>query len=197
MGGGASRSVQKNLLSGASNTPINSWADLCEHQQPVENSEELPLHLRGISGHLLLALIHMPEFQQEWTTGNFCHGQVLPLTGLYKCSFVRLVETLQVDGQPSTGTPTRFLSHTWGYPIRRTIRAALESPEGGLDVYYWFDIFCLNQHSNEIGHPDFNTFLRNAMKQTGHTLFVCSPWNRPVSITRAWFVFHQFINVYL
>ena len=185
MGGGASSPV---LLSGESSTPISSWADLCEHQKPIEGIEEKPLHLRGISGHMLLALIHMPEFQEEWTTGNFCHGQVLPLTKPFKSSFVRLVETLRVNGQSSTGTPTRFLSHTWGYPIRRTIQAALESSEGGLEAFYWFDIFCLNQHGAEIGHPDFNMFLRKAMQQTSHTLFVCSPWNRPVSITRAWFV---------
>ena len=178
--------MQKQLFSGPENVPINSWAELCQHQKPVEGGEELPLHLRGISGHLLWALVRMPEFEEEWTTGNFCHGQVLPLTAQYKCSFVRLAETLHLDGRPVTGTPSRFLSHTWAYPIRRTIRAALDNSEGGLDAFYWFDIFCLNQHSNEVGHPDFNSFLRSAMKQTGHTLFVCSPWNKPVSITRAW-----------
>lgn len=187
---GGSASSRRNLVAGESDTPITSWSDLSVFQKPLEDSEERPLHLRGISGHLLQALIQMPEFQDEWTTGDFCHKQVLPLTGLYKCSFVRLAETLQLDGEPTTGTPTRFLSHTWGYPIRRTIRAALESEAGGPDVFYWFDIFCLNQHSNEIGHPEFNSFLRNAMVQTAHTLFVCSPWNRPVSITRAWSVFY-------
>jgi hypothetical protein len=184
MGGAAS--TRRELIAEGSDTPITSWTELCQLQKPVEGSDEQPLHLRGISGYMLQALIQMPEFQEEWTTGDFCRQQVLPLTGQYKCSFVRLAETLRLDGRPMTGPPTRFLSHTWGYPIKRTICAALDSIEGGLQEYYWFDIFCLNQHSNEIGHPEFNTLLRNAMKQTTHTLFVCSPWNRPVSITRAW-----------
>lgn len=188
MGAAALAGTGHALHSAASGLHISSWGDLTSQHKPVfeEGSGELPLAQRGVTGHFFAALLSMPEFDKDWTTAIFCTTFVKEITRPYSSSFVRFLGDLKAGDHDATGIPTRFISHTWGYQLHRTLRAALESPEGGLNQIYWMDIFCLNQHSSEIGHPDFNQMLRNSMTQAGHTLFVCSPWNKPVSVTRAW-----------
>ena len=188
MGAAALTGDAHGLHSPTSGVHITSWEELATHHKPAfeEGTEELPLSQRGVTGHFLAALLGMPEFDKNWTTAMFCTTFVKAITSPNRSSFVRFLGDLKAGIQSTTGTPTRFISHTWGYQLHRTLRAALESPEGGLDQVYWMDIFCLNQHSSEIEHPDFNQMLRNSMTQAGHTLFVCSPWNKPVSVTRAW-----------
>ena len=90
MGSGASTSAGACLCTSENGTPISSWADLKDKQTPVDGSEELSLHLRGVSGHFLVALLRMPEFKEECTTGEFCWTFVKPITEQFKCSFVRL-----------------------------------------------------------------------------------------------------------
>lgn len=186
MGAGSSVSWQVPLMSNKHDSPIVSWTDLVKYHAPDVDKSEIPLHMRGVSGKLLWSLLNMPEFSMDWSTAYVCTEMLKPATAPYACSFVHFASSLSLNGEPVVGTPTRFISHTWSYPIARTLRSVLHSSQGGYEEFYWMDIFCLNQHCGEIGHPEFNRMLHDSMVQPGHTLFVCYPWHQPISITRAW-----------
>lgn len=212
---GAASSVQYQLsIKCPGNSPdvvsFSSWDDFLQYRKEEHNvtSEEKPLHLRGISGRFLHALLGFHGLEENMSTGDFCGAFILPTTKPYSCSFVAFVEMLKLtdnDNNSSveanqkdnslTGEPTRFISHSWRYPLQKTLRSVLSSTEGGMEHYYWMDIFCFNQHSDEIGNPHFDEMLRGAMSKAGHTLFVCYPWYKPVSVTRIWCLFEVLISL--
>eukprot|EP00299_Pterocystis_sp_00344_P014864 c7393_g1_i1.p1 GENE.c7393_g1_i1~~c7393_g1_i1.p1 ORF type:complete len:700 (+),score=130.53 c7393_g1_i1:36-2135(+) len=170
-----------------------------------------PLPLRGISLSFLKSFTAIHELPSDISTGDVCFKKVIPLTASGACSLVDLLaDVCDEKGNNVVDTPTCFVSHTWKYEFNQTVNAvemrvnatrrfSMYTPllEDPVETYCWFDIFAINQHSEEVGHPQFDSLLESAVKQANPTLFVCHPWHSPISFTRVWCLFEVLVSIRL
>jgi hypothetical protein len=157
--------------------------------------------LVGVSAGFLLEFIDerggRAAFEGKTTT-QVNELVVQPETSIVQASYCEL---LRRSGKADrTGTATWFVSHAWKYEFLHVVDAILAFvAREGLDVnatVVWFDLFSNSQH-NTAAKPFawWTGTFTHAIETMGNVLMVMSPWDDPVTLTRAWCVFEVYACV--
>lgn len=141
----------------------------------------------------------LSQCSEDWTTTDVSMKFVMPATLETKASFAELVmnqsdhDLKTVEGHPSFGTPTVFVSHAWRYSFKTLVTCISEYDQGQSTKedagpsYFWVDVFAVNQHvAPSHPHEWWSTTFQEAIRCFGRTLLVLEPWHDPVPLTRAW-----------
>jgi tetratricopeptide (TPR) repeat protein len=119
------------------------------------------------------------------TTDEVKHRFVVPQTQASKLS---LCDQMTKKGEVRVQPATWFVSHAWRYKFLDLV-AALDlffADQTG-SIVLWLDIFSTSQHSTFSRPPEWwqQTFC-NAIGRMGQMVMVMTPWDNPISLTRAW-----------
>ncbi|KAK3272611.1 hypothetical protein CYMTET_19104 [Cymbomonas tetramitiformis] len=140
------------------------------------------------------------------TTEEVVDEFIRPATEGQTCSYLDLFslqgETTNVSSLHggTIGEATHFVSHAWSGKFRDLVSAlrTFSSTEGKARkrIYFYLDIFALSQHL----HPkEYETSVEEvlslAIRNTGKTLLVASPWPSPVAFRRLWCLYELFATV--
>jgi len=111
----------------------------------------------------------------------------VPLTAKTQLS---LCEQLQAEGNDGVGVATWFVSHAWMYTFVELLEALEHFFAGepqGLDTCIWLDLVSTSQHGTFSRPPEWwrQTFIL-AIQSMGNLVMVMAPWDKPVTLTRAW-----------
>ena len=92
---------------------------------------------------------------------------------------------------------TVFFSHAWSLKFREVVSAlqqlASQRPDDAEQIYFWFDVCCVNQHVSHIVPPEWwSTTFQSAISAIGNTVMMLSPWDQPVVLTRSWCLWELF-----
>ena len=136
------------------------------------------------------------ENLKDLTTTDVCERFVKPMTTAGKCS---VCELLRYENNVVLPQSNVFISHAWQYKFLDVVEAIRFSLTDGdssreNDFVVWFDLFTVNQHGLDQPPPFLwwcNTF-KTAISEIGHTVMVLSPWENPVTLTRAWCLFELY-----
>jgi len=112
---------------------------------------------------------------------------VVPLTAATQLS---LCEQLQAEDDNGVGIATWFVSHAWLYTFVELLEALEHFFAGepqGLDTCIWLDLVSTSQHGTFSRPPEWwrQTFVL-AIQSMGSMVMVMAPWDKPVTLTRAW-----------
>ncbi len=109
-------------------------------------------------------------------------------------SYCEMLKRQLKDGAKGiVGDPEVHISHVYKCYFLATLDALEAHFKDNLDVFIWFDLFSMNQHTSMALSPEWvRVFLRDAIESFGHTVMVVSPWNNPIAYTRAWCVLEAY-----
>ena len=120
---------------------------------------------------------------------------IKPLTERAGSSLAAALGRIPKTVDPRTGAPyvsraTVFVSHAWKYnfeELLEALEAHVASVEEPASVYFWLDVFVVNQHTN-MDKPKiwWTVTFREAIRSIGETCLVLAPWDGPIPLTRAW-----------
>jgi tetratricopeptide (TPR) repeat protein len=167
-------------------------------------SENLPEQRQKVGGSLPN---HPFAALRGYTITYFCEKIIKPLTKEKQCS---LCEFLSDQDHPSIGIANCYVSYSWKMELldlvetlfehdeskkrKSTVGRAIQSEEE--DLIIWFDLFSLNQHEpSELTHVWLNKTLRSVMDSFNHTLFILSPYDNPIPLTRAWCLWELYCSI--
>ncbi|KAJ3030004.1 Kinesin light chain 3 [Rhizophlyctis rosea] len=124
------------------------------------------------------------------TTGQICDSFVKPRT---KPS-TSLCDQLFASTSPQVKRANWFISHCWQYLFLDVVDALkLFFTTHTEDVVVWFDLFSLPQHGrNKIEADWLRTAFTTAIGNIKNVLMILTPWNNPVTLTRAWCVYELY-----
>eukprot|EP00937_MAST-01D_sp_MAST-1D-sp2_P006333 g6333.t1 len=147
---------------------------------------------RGVSLEFLRQWTMYKELEgSHMTTAEVCAQLIKPVTREEECSYFELIEDeCSNEDDLWCGRASYFLSHTWSYRFVELIDI-LEAFEEALPadakrVYYWFDIFVMNQHSKVQLGPQLTNNLQSAVSGAGKLLMALDSWSAPSPLSRAW-----------
>jgi Flp pilus assembly protein TadD len=133
------------------------------------------------------------------TTADVCEI-IKDLTRANACSLCELLSKENNNNYlncPVIAKANVFVSHAWSSLFLEVIDALLDyESHDNVEPVFWFDIFSSNQHKQT--SQDFHwwsTTFRAAIKEVGHTIMVITPWNNPVTLTRAWCIWEIFCTI--
>ena len=160
----------------------------------------------GVSAAYLASLVSDPRINATMTTSDVCKLLVhspSPTINMSYCDWLQQQgHTTAANGQPSVGHARYFVSHAWQYrfvDVVATIlyfHSGLEKSEQQAGVYFWFDVFSVNQFSApKLSHAWWSTTFLSAIEQFGQTLLVLMPWDKPVLLTRAWCLWEIYATI--
>ncbi|KAJ3028522.1 Kinesin light chain 3 [Rhizophlyctis rosea] len=166
---------------------------------PIATTEPGPVPLHGVHLCFFDAFINDSGGRDKFhglTTAQVCDEFVKPLTDPSKSLCDHLIET----SSPSVNRATHFISHSWQYIFLDVVDAVQaffhdqqQSTPTEEEVIVWFDLFSLPQHQRQkIESEWLKTAFTSAISAMGNVLMVLSPWNQPVTLTRAWCVFELY-----
>ncbi|KAJ3028178.1 Kinesin light chain 3 [Rhizophlyctis rosea] len=130
---------------------------------------------------------------QNLTTGQVCDSFIKPRTDATLS--LSLCDHLLLDKSPSVGTAQCFISHCWRYNFLDIVDAVKLSFSNKhvADVIVWFDLFSLPQHNrSKIAADWLEAVFTKAISTMQNLLMVLTPWNAPITLTRAWCVFELY-----
>jgi len=111
-----------------------------------------------------------------------------PICAERECQLVELFEDVAVNGKPVVGVMNSFHSYTW----RETLQDTLRSLGGGMikeeelsGTYYWWDLFCQNQHVVE---DVMGSFDRAISQCNSFSMTIPNP-AQPIALQRVWCLF--------
>jgi len=111
----------------------------------------------------------------------------VPLTAATQLS---LCEQLQAEGDDGVGVATWFVSHAWLYTFVQLLEALEHFFAGepqGLDTCIWLDLVSTSQHGTFSRPPQWwAATFQTAIQSMGNMVMVMCPWDKPVTLTRAW-----------
>ncbi|KAJ3042588.1 Kinesin light chain 3 [Rhizophlyctis rosea] len=97
---------------------------------------------------------------------------------------------------PLVAQATWFVSHCWQYTFLDVVDAIttfFHDNRKTSDVIVWFDLFSLDQHHRSVIAAEWlQDIFTTAISAMGNVLMILTPWNNPVTLTRAWCVFELF-----
>ncbi|KAJ3033482.1 Kinesin light chain 3 [Rhizophlyctis rosea] len=131
------------------------------------------------------------------TTAEVCDRFVKPKTEVTKS----LCEHLVIDGSDVVGQAVCFISHSWQYQFLDVVDAIYfhyfdEITGDRAETIVWFDLFSLPQHLRQKIEADWlKTTFTGAISAMRNVLMVFSPWDKPITLTRAWCVFELYACV--
>ncbi len=118
------------------------------------------------------------------TTSNVKSNVIVRKTQATKLS---LCAQLQQEGDARVQTATWFVSHAWQFKFLDLVMAleAFFADKPGAII--WLDLLSASQHATFSKPPEWwqQTFV-SAIGQMGQMVMVMTPWDNPVSLTRAW-----------
>ncbi len=138
------------------------------------------------------------------TTTQVSEQIVKVLTKAAKCSFVELIQqqaaTAGTSSEEDVGKASIFTSHAWSYiftDVVDTLRdlakkrdlevAKSKSKKSKTRIFFWFDIFVVNQHkAPNLPFEWWRTTFRSNIERIGEVVVVMAPWDNPTPLTRAW-----------
>ena len=163
----------------------------------------MPVYCRGVSLAFLRKWVAEKGLGggSSMTTMDVCHTLVKPLTAARRCSYFELLSA-SPQGAVFVGKANYFLSHAWSYcfPELIGILEAFEAQQQLRDtcspggppqpqkqaIFYWFDIFVMNQHNSEEVGRDLQANLRKAVSSSGKLLLALDSWSHPLPLMRVW-----------
>ncbi|KAJ3033660.1 Kinesin light chain 3 [Rhizophlyctis rosea] len=146
---------------------------------------------------------------ENLTTAEVCERFIKPHTALTKSFCDHLLD----HDNPAVGPATFLLSHTWQYKFLDIADAASKFftdrdranknqlpyewgksyNQNRVHPYVWIDLFSLPQHFRQTIEPEWlKTTFTNAISSMGNVVMVLYPWDRPITLTRAWCVFELY-----
>ncbi len=136
------------------------------------------------------------------TTENVVEEIIKPATAKYQTSFCEMLlnqgkELGKERNEVAVARATVFISQARKYTFLKVLSAIENHFEGdNLDTFIWFDIFSLNQHqANNFTSEWLRTLFKNTIGEFGRTVMVLSPWNNPITYTRAWCIWEAYCTV--
>ncbi|KAJ3038988.1 Kinesin light chain 3 [Rhizophlyctis rosea] len=103
---------------------------------------------------------------------------------------------LRHDHPDATGTASWFISHAWQYPFLDLVDAVTTffSELDALETFIFLDLLSLPQHhrTETITAQWLSDFFTNAIFTMKNILAIWSPWNKPITLTRAWCVYELY-----
>ncbi len=121
---------------------------------------------------------------ENLTTSNVKRSSIVPKTENTKLS---LCAQMRLEGDGRVKTATWFVSHAWQFKFMDVVRAleAFFADKPGAII--WMDLLSTSQHATFSKPPEWwqQTFV-SAIGQMGQVVMVMTPWDNPVSLTRAW-----------
>ncbi|KAJ3038265.1 Kinesin light chain 3 [Rhizophlyctis rosea] len=126
------------------------------------------------------------------TTAQVCEQLVKPNTVADK-SFCSVLLTQNSNIFPANW----FISHSWQYLFLDVVDAIHDfsrtSKISEHQVWIWLDIFSLPQHQRTTVESEWlKTTFTQSIADMKNVLMVLSPWNQPITLTRAWCVFELY-----
>ena len=98
--------------------------------------------------------------------------------------------------QPWAGESSYFLSHTWSYrftDLLAIIETFEEQTKPEQTLFYWVDIFVMNQHSDDdLSQHSLLHNLVDSIKGPGRVLLAMDSWREPLPLTRVWCLLEVF-----
>eukprot|EP00937_MAST-01D_sp_MAST-1D-sp2_P006211 g6211.t1 len=187
------------LLSAAGTGPDGEVFATAPKECPV------PLVRRGVSLAFLKAFTKQKAINARATTAEVCHTIVKPVTAEAACAYYDLAWTSDAalaygkDSKHWTGEANFFLSHAWSCRFRdlvEIIECFEDRATADTTQYYWFDIFVMNQHSEEhLGQTQQLANLQASVRAPGKLLLAIDSWREPSPFARAWCLLEIFTAV--
>ena len=151
----------------------------------------------GVSFSFLEIIIKDKRYNAGLTTSQIIDLIVKPDTERRKCSYIDLYAGKRdAQGHLYIAPATAFVSHAWKYLFSIPIDVVRTHHKKNPSAYFWFDIFVMNQHSDDLKSSEWlrNTF-NTTIVNTGTVLVCMSPWNDPVVLQRAWCLWEIFCSI--
>eukprot|EP00937_MAST-01D_sp_MAST-1D-sp2_P001716 g1716.t1 len=162
-------------------------------------SPAVPMTRRGVSLAFLRSFAEQKRVGARTTTAEVCDRIIKPATAGAACAYYDLLyrhdqevaateSAALLEGATESAAAGAAVSPRSASSWRTTARRAFEEqaqPEQ--TVYYWFDIFVMNQHSHEDLSQD--SLLKNlveSIKGPGRVLLAMDSWREPSPLTRVW-----------
>ena len=131
------------------------------------------------------------EKLEGWTTTEVMEAFVKPVTAATRLSFCEYIMS-DGDKEKAVMTAEWFVSHAWKYKFLDVVDA-LSRHFDGADPVLWFDVFSVSQHKADVRPFEWwNTTFLSAVGMMGRVVMVLQPWDRPVTLGRAWCIFEVF-----
>eukprot|EP00053_Salpingoeca_punica_P024826 m.14785 g.14785 ORF g.14785 m.14785 type:complete len:518 (+) comp7228_c0_seq1:82-1635(+) len=122
------------------------------------------------------------------TTEQVKQQIVLEESKEWECVYIKVPKVY--SNKHYLGEATVFVSHAWKYDMNDVIDVLLrfaDQQHDGKEIFFWFDVFCVNQHTHENHTSDWwQTAFKKQIKDIGKVLLVMAPWQDPIPMTRAW-----------
>ncbi|KAJ3044015.1 Kinesin light chain 3 [Rhizophlyctis rosea] len=134
----------------------------------------------------------------DFTTAQVCDVFIKPSTQ----SSQSLCDSLALA--PSTaeivGRATWFISHCWQYTFLDVVDAITtffnDQETAETEPIVWFDLFSLPQHGrSKIAADWLQTTFMDTISAVHNVLMILTPWNAPITLTRAWCVYELYACV--
>ncbi|KAJ3034816.1 Kinesin light chain 3 [Rhizophlyctis rosea] len=126
------------------------------------------------------------------TTAQVCNDFIIPRTQ----SAQSLCSRLSTEAPSIIGPATWFISHSWQYEFLDTVDALtsyFQEEEDTETIIVWFDLFSLPQHGRSKISPDWLQYtFKTVISTIGNLLMILTPWDNPITLTRAWCVFELY-----
>ncbi|KAJ3040544.1 Kinesin light chain 3 [Rhizophlyctis rosea] len=133
------------------------------------------------------------------TTAQVCEQFIIRRTN----RSISICDHLLSDPANGITTANLFISHCWQYVFLDTVDAITSYFEGKAlsetepEPIIWIDIFSLPQHGrSKIASDWLQTTFIDAIAHIRNMLMILTPWNQPLTLTRAWCVFELFACVH-
>ncbi|KAJ3040971.1 Kinesin light chain 3 [Rhizophlyctis rosea] len=128
------------------------------------------------------------------TTAEVCEKFVKPRTDLTKS----LCDHLALSEPHNVGQANVFISHTWRYKFEDLMDGIRhhfnDREEEAKSTILWIDIFSLPQHERpKIAADWLQKAFTDAISTIGQVIMIATPWDRPLTLTRAWCVYELLV----
>lgn len=164
---------------------------------PVQEKLELDLgelHNRGVSLHFLHWFVKENNVSPHMNVGQVMQQLVKAVTAERKCNYCEYISVLRDnEGRWAVGPPTYFVSHAWGDTFLNLLeqltlfymnKGQTFRKGQAATMYFWIDIFAINQHDEGIG-ADLAR-MHTVIDKSQAVLLTLNPWNSPQTLTRVW-----------
>ncbi|KAJ3041418.1 Kinesin light chain 3 [Rhizophlyctis rosea] len=164
---------------------------------PLENPVTDPLPLLGVRLSFLPKFINQCDGRgalRGLTTAQVCEKFIHPQTTSQK-SFCHRLST---ESPSDIGTANWFISHCWQYTFLDVLDSIISffQKHGTSGVVLWFDLFSVPQHGrSQIAVEWLKTTFMDAISSIQNVLMIITPWDKPITLTRAWCIFELYATV--
>ena len=134
--------------------------------------------------------------EQQWYAHSYVDERTGEETDRVPAGTRSYCELLVEQGRGhQVGRARIFVSHAWKYRFADVLtaleahvaRLKAAADYDGREIYLWFDICTVNQHTGVgASGDDWASTFKTAVGAIAHTCLVLSPWDDPVVLTRSW-----------